>query len=446
MTYKTRSAAQKGLKKNVISLAGLYGDRQFQIDPKFVPGETPIPASGKVIGAPEVKNAVEAALDGWFTEGRWTHEFERALAKTVKIRCASLTNSGSSANLLAISALMSKHLKESSRLKPGDEVIVAATGFPTTLNPVLQNGLIPVFVDVHPRTYVPTVGAIKEAVGPKTRAIFLAHTLGNPVPILGTLPWLQRRKIILIEDNCDALGSKYDGNLTAGFGALATQSFYPAHHITCGEGGAVLTRSPKMRKIVESIRDWGRDCWCDPGKENTCGKRFNWDFPGLPEGYDHKYVYSHIGYNLKATDFQAAIGLAQLERFPEFVERRYINFAKFMEFLKQYEEHLILPRKTKLSEPCWFGFPITVREGAPFSRDDLTRHLDEHKIGTRNLFGGNLLRQPAYADIPHRVSGTLENSDVISERAFWLGVWPGITDEMLDYIFDILDKFLRWAR
>lgn len=287
MTAKTRAGAQRSLRNNLVASAGIYGHRQFQMPPDFVPGEMPIPVTGKVIGGPEIQNAVQAALDGWFTEGDWTDKFERALAKTVKVRCASLCNSGSSANLLAISALTSKHVRASTRLKPGDEVIVAAAGFPTTLNPVLQNGLVPVFVDVHPRTYVPSVAQIKEAIGPKTRAVFLAHTLGNPVPILGTLDWLKRKKIALIEDNCDALSSKYKGKLTGSFGALATQSFYPAHHITCGEAGAVLTNSPRMRKIVESFRDWGRDCWCPPGNDNTCGKRFGHDFPGLPEGYDH---------------------------------------------------------------------------------------------------------------------------------------------------------------
>ena len=446
MVAKTKTAAQASLKRTIAASSVIYGHRQFEMPGDFVPGETYIPASGKVIGGPEVANAVEAALDGWFTEGRWTDKFERALAKAVKVRCASLTNSGSSANLLAISALTSPKIKKSARLMPGDEVIVTAAGFPTTLNPVLQNGLIPVFVDVELGTYVPSVAQIKAAVSSKTRAIFVAHTLGNPVPVLGTLEWLKENNIILIEDNCDALGSKYKKKLTGSFGALATQSFYPAHHITCGEAGAVLTNSPKMRKIVESFRDWGRDCWCPPGHENTCGKRFGWDFPQLPEGYDHKYVYSHIGYNLKATDFQAAIGLAQLKRLPKFVYRRSINLAKFMEFAKQYEEHLILPKKTRSSEPCWFGIPITVKPEAPFERGDLVQHLEKHRIGTRNLFGGNLLRQPAYKDIPHRVEGDLANSDIVAESTFWIGCWPGIDDQRMDYMLEVLDGFLSFAR
>ncbi len=446
MAAKTLKAAQASIRRNIVALTGIYGHRQFAKPEDFVPGKTSIPITGKVIGSEEIQNAVEASLDGWFTEGKWTDKFERALAKTVNVRCASLCNSGSSANLLAISALTSPHVKASSRLQPGDEVIVAAAGFPTTLNPVLQNGLVPVFVDVQPQTYVPSVAQIKEAIGPKTRAIFLAHTLGNPVPILGTLDWLKRRKIVLIEDNCDALGSKYKDKLTGSFGAMATQSFYPAHHITCGEAGAVLTNSPKMKKVIESFRDWGRDCWCPPGAEDTCGKRFEQNFPDLPEGYDHKYVYSHIGYNLKATDFQAAIGLAQLDRFPEFVKRRAYNFDKIMGFLKRHSEYLILPSKTRGSEPCWFGFPITIREDAPFDRAKITKRLNDYKIGTRNLFGGNLLRQPAYANIPHRISGNLDNSDAIAERTFWIGCWPGITDPMLDYTFEVLDRFLRWAR
>jgi CDP-6-deoxy-D-xylo-4-hexulose-3-dehydrase len=399
-----------------------------------------------VIGGPEVGNAVAAALDGWFTEGEWTDKFERALAKAIKVRCASLVNSGSSANLLAISALTSKKVKKSMRLQPGDEVIVTAAGFPTTLNPVLQNGLVPVFVDVELGTYVPSVAKVKAAIGPKTRAIFLAHTLGNPVPILGSSKWLEERNIVLIEDNCDALSSKYRKKLTGSFGAMATQSFYPAHHITCGEAGAVLTNSPKLRKVIESFRDWGRDCWCPPGHENTCGKRFDWDFPQLPEGYDHKYIYSEIGYNLKATDFQAAIGLAQLDRLPEFVQRRSINSAKFVQFARQYEEYIILPKKTRGSEPCWFGIPITVKPDAPFERRDLVEHLNSNKIGTRNLFGGNLLRQPAYEDIPHRVSGSLENSDLIAENTFWIGCWPGIDDQRMDYMIEIMDGFLSFTR
>jgi CDP-6-deoxy-D-xylo-4-hexulose-3-dehydrase len=360
------------------------------------------------------------------------------------VRFASLVNSGSSANLLALSALTSRRLKDQ-RLQPGDEVIVAGAGFPTTLNPVIQNGLTPVFVDVDLETLVPSWAMIQEAIGRKTRAIFLAHTLGNPVPLLHKVAWLrEKHDIFVIEDNCDALGSLYRGKRTGTFGAMATQSFYPAHHITTGEGGAVLTSNPNLKKIVESFRDWGRDCWCDPGKENTCGKRFGWNFPNLPSGYDHKYVYSHIGYNLKATDFQAAIGHAQIDRLDEFVQRRYMNFGKLAELLEGYEESLILPRATKESIPCWFGFPITVRDEATFDRDEMVAYLNHHKVGTRNLFGGNLMNQPAYRDAPVRPNQRpLHNSDKIARSTFWIGVWPGIDDRRLNYMLEILDDFLR---
>ena len=442
MSATSPEKAQGYLLRSIIGTAHLYAERQFG-EPEFVPGKTYIPPSGKVIGGPEIANAVQAALEGWFTEGHWTDEFETKLAKAVGLRYASLVNSGSSANLLAISALTSSKLL-GQRLKPGDEVIVAAAGFPTTINPVIQNGLIPVFVDADLDTLVPSWDMIQEAIGPKTRAIFLAHTLGNPVPLLHKVVWLrEKRNIFVIEDNCDALGSKYKGQRTGTFGVMATQSFYPAHHITTGEGGAVLTSNPKLRKIVESFRDWGRDCWCDPGKENTCGKRFGWDFPGLPPGYDHKYIYSHVGYNLKATDFQAAIGMAQLDRLDEFVERRYSNFQEIMQLLKHYDEFLVLPKATKDSEPCWFGFPITVRDGAPFSRDEFVAYLNENRIGTRNLFGGNLMNQPAYRDAPCRADQRpLPNSDTIAQSTFWIGIWPGIDGRRIQYMLEILDDYL----
>ena len=443
MAHRTRKAAQASLKNSVTSLAAIYGHRQFAMGNEFVAGETYIPPSGKVIGGPEIVNAVTAALEGWFTEGHWTHEFERALADFIKVRSASMCNSGSSANLLAISALTSPKLKKSERLNPGDEVIVAAAGFPTTLNPVIQNGLIPVVVDVGLGTYVPTIEMIEQAISKKTKAIFLAHTLGNPVPIIGKVKKLAERGIYVIEDNCDALGSTYKGKRTGSFGVMATQSFYPAHHITCGEGGAVLTRSPKITKIVESFRDWGRDCWCDPGDEDTCGKRFKWNVAGLPRGYDHKYIYSHIGYNLKATDFQAAIGLAQIDRLPEFMHSRYLNSAKFMELLRDFREFLILPRKTRHSEPCWFGFPITVREDAPFTRASFVRYLTDHKIGTRPLFGGNLMLQPAYRGVEFRQVGDLENTDTIMKNTFWIGNWPGIDKARMEYMMDHMSSYLR---
>lgn len=443
MASTSEKVAQRRLKNRIIGVSHLYGEREFGAT-NFVAGKTYIPPSGKIIGGPEIANAVEAALEGWLTEGHWTDEFEGDLAKAVGVRYASFVNSGSSANLLALTALTSKKLL-GKRLKPGDEVIVAAAGFPTTLNPVIQNGLVPVFVDVDLETLVPSWEMIEEALGEKTRAIMLAHTLGNPVPVLDKVRWLlESRNIFVIEDNCDALGSTFKGKRTGSFGVMSTQSFYPAHHITTGEGGAVLTSSPKMKKIVESFRDWGRDCWCDPGKENTCGKRFEWDFPGLPDGYDHKYVYGHVGYNLKATDFQAAIGVAQLVRLPEFTERRALNFMRLGELLAKYEEFVILPQSTPGSEPCWFGFPITVRDEAPFSRADMVAFLEKNKIGTRNLFGGNLLAQPAYHDAPIRADQKpLPNSDLVARNTFWIGVWPGIDDARLAHMQEVIYDFMR---
>jgi len=442
MGAKTKNTAQTRLKRQILGLSHVYASRQFEGGDIFVPGETYIPPSGKVIGGPEISNAVEAALDGHLTEGRWTAAFEAALAKVVKTRYASFCNSGSSANLLAISALLSPLLGDKA-LRPGDEVVVAAAGFPTTLNPILQTGLQPVFVDVDLDTLVPTEEMVSAAIGKKTRAIFLAHTLGNPVPILDQIKEYEKRGIVVIEDNCDALGSTYHNRPTGGFGTMATQSFYPAHHITCGEGGAVYTSNPMLKKIIESIRDWGRDCWCDPGKENSCGKRFGWEWPNLPDGYDHKYVYSHVGYNLKATDFQASIGLAQLDRLPKFVEARSRNFKQIHVALRPYEELLILPQKTLHSKPCWFGFAITVKDKAPFDRDELVAFLNKKKIGTRNLFGGNLLRQPAYASLNARRIGLLENSDRVARDTFWIGVWPGIDQARMDYMLENLREFMK---
>lgn len=441
MGSKTKETAQSKLKRKVLGLTRVYADREFGSSP-FVPGETYIPPSGKVIGAPEIANAVEAALDGHLTEGRWVDLFEKALAKIIKTRYASMTNSGSSANLLAISTLMSPLLGER-RLRPHDEVIVAAAGFPTTLNPVIQAGLQPVFIDVDLETLVPSEDAIREALGKNTRAIFLAHTLGNPVPVLGMIPELAKKNIFVVEDNCDALGSKYLNRPTGGIGIMGTQSFYPAHHVTCGEGGAVYTSDPIIKKAIESLRDWGRDCWCDPGKENTCGKRFGWEWDKLPVGYDHKYVYSHIGYNLKSTDFQAAIGLAQLDRLPKFIEARRRNFKCLLDILKGYEDWFVLPKATANSKPCWFGFPITVADKAPFGRGDLVTWLNDKKIGTRNLFGGNLLKQPAYASLNARQVGLLTNSDKIARDTLWVGNWPGIDEARLAYMTDSLARFLQ---
>jgi CDP-6-deoxy-D-xylo-4-hexulose-3-dehydrase len=322
------------------------------------------------------------------------------------------------------------------QLKPGDEVITVAAGFPTTLNPIVQNGLVPVFVDVELGTYNATFERIEAAIGPKTKAIFIAHTLGNPFPVEQVAALAKEKGLWLVEDNCDAVGSLHNGRKTGTFGDLATVSFYPAHHITMGEGGCVLTDSPKLKVLVESFRDWGRDCWCDPGVDNTCGKRFGQCFGGLPAGYDHKYVYSHVGYNLKATDMQAAIGLAQLDKLPAFIEARRANWKRLRTGLSQWEEFLLLPEATEGSDPSWFGFLITVKDGSPLSREDLVKRLDDRKIATRLLFGGNLLHQPAYQGIAHRVSGSLENTDKIMRRTFWIGVYPGLTGAMIDFVIE----------
>lgn len=417
-----------------------FGYRHFEAGRKeFIAGQTPIPPSGKIIGAPEMYNAALAVMDGHLTEGRWTDAFERKLAQAVGVRNASMVNSGSSANLLAIGALRSRMLS----LKDNAPVLTTAAGFPTTLNAILHNRLQPVFIDVELETYVPTKDAILDALQERRdiRLVFMAHTLGNPLP-LDMLEALERLDVLLVEDNCDALGSKYDGRWTGSFGVAATQSFYPAHQITTGEGGAVLTPSPAFKKAVESLRDWGRDCWCDPGKENTCGKRFDWQFEGLPEAYDHKYVYSAIGYNLKSTDLQAAIGIAQLDRLRAFTAARKANFSILFSGLSDLEEHIVLPRATEHSEPAWFGFPMTLRENR---RPALLRFLAERKVGTRLLFGGNLLRQPAYRLYAPfwRTHGDLRNSDTIAERTLWIGCWPGLSKAMLDYMSESLHDFFH---
>jgi len=432
---------QSRLKLQIAGLADIYAEREYRGQEEFKAGKTYIPPSGKVVRGLEAAYGVEAVLDGWLTEGRWVDQFEKKLASYISVRYASMCNSGSSANLLAISALMSPKFKK--RLKPGDEVIVAAAGFPTTLNPIIQKGLIPVFVDVELGTYVPTIKMIKNAMTDKTRAIFLAHTLGNPVSIAKYCQKWQDTGIYLIEDNCDALGSTLRGKRTGSFGIMATHSFYPAHHITTGEGGAVVTNKPSVKKIVESYRDWGRACWCKPGKENTCGKRFEGKFGKLPEGYDHKYVYSHIGYNLKSTDIQAAIGLAQLTRLDQFKMIRCRNFAFLLEILKDYSDLIILPEATKNSEPSWFGFPITIRPKAPFARKEMIEYLNRRKIGTRLLFGGNLLKQPAYEGIKYRHFSRLKNSNLIASNTFWIGCWPGIDDARLTFMAEVLRAFLE---
>jgi len=408
----------------------------------FVPGESSIPVTGKFFGREEIAVAMEAVSEFWLTAGPRTEDFERKLSKRLGVRHALMVNSGSSANLVALSALTSARLGER-RLLPGDEVLTVAAGFPTTVAPILQNGLIPVYVDVELGTYVANSAILETAIGPRTKAIMMAHTLGNPFDLEVVTSLAKKYNLWLIEDNCDALGGTYDGRNLGSFGDLSTLSFYPAHHITTGEGGAVMIRGALLKPIVESFRDWGRDCWCPPGQDNTCLKRYQWSLGELPQGYDHKYTYSHIGYNLKSGDIQAAIGQAQLERLDFFVQKRRENFQTLMSSLESLSDRLLLPIATPKSNPSWFGFPITIREGAKVSRDELVRYLNEKNIATRLLFAGNLLRQPAFIDSPRRVVGDLKFTDEIMKNTFWIGVWPGLTNEMLEYVGDVIVEKLN---
>ncbi|CAK0744434.1 Lipopolysaccharide biosynthesis protein RfbH [Gammaproteobacteria bacterium] len=408
----------------------------------FDPGESPIPPSGKVIGATEIKNMVDAALDGWLTMGRFNDAFEKQLSDFLGITHVLTTNSGSSANLLAFSALTSPLLGERA-IRPGDEIIAVAAGFPTTVNPIIQNGAVPVFVDVHIPTYNIDPRKIEEAITEKTKGIMLAHTLGNPYDINEVIRIVKKYNLWLIEDCCDALGSKYEGRLVGTFGHIGTLSFYPAHHITMGEGGAVFTNHSHLRKILESLRDWGRDCHCPPGKDDTCGKRFSWKLGDLPFGYDHKYTYSSLGYNLKISDMQAACALAQMDRLLEFIQTRKNNFEYLKRGLARCSEFLILPEATEHSEPSWFGFPITLREGIGIDCVDFLKYLNQYKIGTRFLFAGNLTRQPYMIGKNFRVSGSLKNTDIVMKNTFWIGVYPGLTEPMLEYVIKkISDYFL----
>ena len=409
---------------------------------KFIPGKTPIRYAGRIYDEKEIQAAVEASLDFWLTEGRFTQQFQTEFASTIGVEHVLLVNSGSSANLLAVTVLTSPKLGER-RLKAGDEIITTACGFPTTLNPILQNGLIPVFIDVDLGTYNIQTDKIEKIITKKTKAIFIAHTLGNPANLTKLKKIAKKYSLWLIEDNCDALGSKYNGKYTGTFGDIATFSFYPAHHITMGEGGALVTNNLLLKRIVASFRDWGRDCWCEPGKDNTCGNRFKMKFGKLPFGYDHKYVYSHIGYNLKITDMQAAIGLAQLEKLPLFIKKRKDNFSKINNFLKKYEKYFILPKVDKNADPSWFGFPILVKEESPFTKNEIVEFLEKNNIATRMLFGGNLLNQPAYQNIKFKTVDGLENTDIVMNNLFWIGVYLGITKEKLNYIFRIFADFLE---
>ena len=406
----------------------------------FEPGVTPVPVSGKVLGPEDFVNLVDASLDGWLTAGRFTADFERQLAKFVGARGSVFVNSGSSANLVALSALTSPKLGKKA-LQRGDEVLTVAMGFPTTVNPIVQNGLRPVMVDVELGTYDAMADRLREAVGPKTRAIMMAHTLGNPFNLDVVTELCKEHDLWLIEDNCDALGTTYRGQRTGSFGDVASVSFYPAHHITTGEGGAVLHKSPLVRRQIESFRDWGRDCYCETGKDNTCQKRFEWQLGDLPPGYDHKYTYSHIGYNLKATDMQAALGVSQLTKLDAFIATRRRNFDHLFQRLSPVEG-LILPQATEHSEPSWFGFPITLDPSHPVNREDLLRFLDERLIGTRLLFAGNILKQPAYRNVDARVVGDVTNTDIVMTRTFWVGVHPQLDDQRLDYIAENIIEFM----
>ncbi|MEQ4303850.1 lipopolysaccharide biosynthesis protein RfbH [Plantactinospora sp. B6F1] len=425
------------VKKQILDLVGRY--HRESPPGEFVPGVTPLLTSGAVLDENDRVALVEAALDLRIAAGPHSRRFERELSRYFGLRKALLTNSGSSANLVALSTLTSPQLEEY-RLRPGDEVITVAAGFPTTVNPIAQNGLVPVFVDIELGTYNATAERVAAAIGPKTRAVMMAHALGNPFAVREVAALAEEHGLFLIEDNCDAVGSTYEGQLTGTFGDFATVSFYPAHHITTGEGGCVLTNNLVLARLAESMRDWGRDCWCDPGEDDRCRKRFDQQFGTLPNGYDHKYVFSHVGYNLKSTDLQAALGLAQLRRIDEFVEARRRNWRRMREALDGVPG-LLLPQPTQNADPSWFGFVLTVRPDACYTRRDMVAFLESRRIATRRLFGGNLTRHPAYVDRPHRVSGELTNTDVVTEDTFWVGVYPGLTDEMIDYIAGSIAEF-----
>jgi CDP-4-dehydro-6-deoxyglucose reductase, E1 len=427
------------LRQKIAALVDEYAALALATKP-FTAGVSVVPPSGKVLGASELKNMVEASLDGWLTTGRFNEAFEKRFAEFVGVPYALTTTSGSSANLLAFTALTS-HKLGARALKLGDEVITVAAGFPTTVNPILQNGMVPVFVDVDPATYNIDPSKIAAAVSPKTKAIMIAHTLGNPFDLDAVMAVAKQHNLWVIEDCCDALGSRYKGQHVGTFGHIATCSFYPAHHITMGEGGMIFTQDRELRAIIESFRDWGRDCYCGPGCDNTCGKRFSQQLGSLPMGYDHKYTYSHLGYNLKITDMQAACALAQMDRLPDFIAARQRNFEFLKTRLQSCAEFLVLPEATPNSEPSWFGFPITLREDAGVERVELLKYLDQYKIGTRLLFAGNLTRQPYFANRAYRISGELTNTDNVMNNTFWIGVYPALTEEMLGFVVDKIETF-----
>ena len=429
------------LKSQILDLVKQYCETEHK-KPKFIAGQSPVPVSGKDYDYSDMQNLVESGLDFWLTTGRFNREFEKTLARFLGTQHVLTCNSGSSANLLALTALTS-HLLKDKALKAGDEVITCATGFPTTINPILINNLVPVFLDVDIPSYNMDITKLEEAITPKTKAIMVAHTLGNPFELEKIKAIADKYNLFLIEDTCDALGAEYNGQKVGTFGDIGTLSFYPAHHITMGEGGAVFTNRSVLKRALESIRDWGRDCYCEPGKDNTCNKRFCQQLGDLPFGYDHKYTYSHVGYNLKITDMQASVGLSQLKHLPKFIEKRQENFDILFNGLKEFEEFFILPKVSPKAKPSWFGFPITIKPNATFARNKLVEFLDENKIGTRLLFGGNLLKQPYMKNQNYKIVGDLKNSDIVVNNTFWIGVYPGLGAEELNFVLGIFRKFLK---
>lgn len=432
---------KEDLKKEIFSKVKEYFLLAHQ-QGQFIPGRSKVNYSGRIYDEKELISLVDSALDFWLTAGRFARQFEKEFAEFLGVKHCLLTNSGSSANLLAVSALTSPTLKEK-QLKPGDEVITVAAGFPTTVNPIIQNNLIPVFIDVNLGTYNIQYDKIEDAISDRTKAIFIAHTMGNPFNLDAVMEIVKKHDLWLIEDNCDALGSKYNGKYTGTFGHIATFSFYPPHHMTMGEGGALVTNDTNLKRLIESFRDWGRDCWCEPGCDNSCGKRFEWKLGELPYGYDHKYIYSHIGYNLKVTDMQAAVGVEQLKKLPSFIDARKRNFNLLYDGLKKYDEFFILPETEQKADPSWFGFLLTIREDAGFTKNDIIKYIEDNKIVTRMLFAGNIIRHPSFENVKYRICGNLTNTDRIMNNTFWVGVYPGLTDEIIRYILDCFDEFFR---
>ena len=435
------SKNSNSIKKEIFDKIGKFYSLEKEKD-KFIPGQSKVNCSGRVYDEKEIISLVDAALEFWLTSGRFTREFENNFCRFLKVKHTLLVNSGSSANLLAIASLTSPELGKK-RLIPGDEVITTAVAFPTTVNPIVQNQLVPVFLDVELPTYNINPKELEMAITKKTKAIFLAHTLGNPFDIDTIMKITKKYNLFLIEDACDALSSKYRGKFTGTFGDIGTFSFYPAHHITMGEGGALVTNNDKLKIIIQSFRDWGRACWCEPGKDNTCGKRFKWKLGKLPYGYDHKYMYSHLGYNLKITDLQAAIGVEQLKKLPQFMEIRQNNFNLLYSGLKKYQKFIILPKATPFSHPSWFGFLISVKKNSSFTKNDLVEYLEKNNIATRMLFAGNITKQPAYKNVKYRIVGSLRNTDFIMQNTFWIGVYPGINKEKIGYILEKFDNFFK---